>query len=112
MAEIESSEVLSDSENLERLKKHTKFFKRCLDILPSYCQSLDTSRWARGSQSLTAASSFLFCSRMTLLFFCLSGLDVLDAVDFQTERKSEIIDWIYAQQILPDSGIVLSNCCL
>ncbi len=40
---------------------------------------------------------------MTLLFFSLSGLDVLDAIDLSPARKSEIIDWIYAQQILPDS---------
>ena len=41
---------------------------------------------------------------MTLLFFSLSGLDVLDEIDLSPDRKSEIIDWIYAQQILPDSN--------
>lgn len=40
--------------------------------------------------------------RMTLLFFCLSGLDVLNSLDLTESKKKEIIDWIYAQQILPD----------
>ena len=40
--------------------------------------------------------------RMTLLFFSLSGLDVLDSLDLTPTRKLEIIDWIYAQQVFPD----------
>ena len=40
--------------------------------------------------------------RMTLLFFSLSGLDVLDSLDLTPSRKLEIIDWIYAQQVFPD----------
>ena len=41
---------------------------------------------------------------MTLLFFSLSGLDVLDSLNFPLAKKSEIIDWIYAQQVIPDSN--------
>ena len=47
---------------------------------------------------------------MTLLFFCLSGLDVLNSLETIEDRKAEIIDWIYAQQILPDAtnpGIIV-----
>ena len=52
----------------------------------------------------TSIKNTLFCLfyRMTLLFFCLSGLDVLNSLDLTESRKKEIIDWIYAQQILPD----------
>ena len=39
---------------------------------------------------------------MTLLFFALSGLDVLDSLDIVADQRSEYIEWIYAQQILPD----------
>ncbi len=35
--------VSSDDPN--RIKKHAKFFKRCMEILPNYCQGLDTSRY-------------------------------------------------------------------
>lgn len=41
--------------------------------------------------------------RMTLLFFGLSGLDVLNALDsIPAEEKQEIVEWIYAMQVLPD----------
>jgi geranylgeranyl transferase type-1 subunit beta len=41
---------------------------------------------------------------MTLAFFCLSGLDLLGALEGEIpkERRKTWIDWIYAQQILPD----------
>ena len=40
---------------------------------------------------------------MTLLYFCLSGLDLLNRLDDQVsqEEKRHIIDWIYAQQVIP-----------
>ena len=41
---------------------------------------------------------------MTLLFFALSGLDLLNALDsiIPANQRQEIIDWIFAQQVLPD----------
>ncbi len=41
---------------------------------------------------------------MTLVFFALSGLDVLNSLDatLPLKEKEDIINWIYAQQILPD----------
>ena len=84
------------------IKKHVMYFKRCMDVLPSQCEALDTSRCVsprtEGSH-LTASLS----PRMTLLFFCLSGLDVLNSLETVNDRRAEIIDWIYAQQILPDA---------
>ena len=46
----------------------------------------------------------MFKYRMTLAFFCLSGLDLLGALESEIpeERRKIWIDWIYAQQILPD----------
>ena len=43
---------------------------------------------------------------MTLLFFALSGLDLLGSLDdiVSAEEKKNIIEWIYAQQILPDKN--------
>lgn len=40
-------------------------------------------------------------SRMTLLFFAISGLDMLNALDKVEKDKEKIIDWIYSLQILP-----------
>ncbi|XP_019855708.1 PREDICTED: geranylgeranyl transferase type-1 subunit beta-like isoform X2 [Amphimedon queenslandica] len=76
------------------VKKHVRYFSRCLDILPTQCQSLDANR-------------------MTILFFCLSGLDVLDNLSvIDDQRGSEIIEWIYSQQVLPDQSdeSSLSKC--
>lgn len=41
--------------------------------------------------------------RMTILFFAVCGLDVLDALDVTSSIKDDIISWIYAQQVLPTS---------
>ena len=40
-------------------------------------------------------------SRMTILFFAISGLDVLGSLEksLNEERKREIIDWIYSLQV-------------
>lgn len=38
-------------------------------------------------------------SRLTIIFFALSGLDVLDALDV-IDRKV-MIEWIYSLQVLP-----------
>lgn len=39
---------------------------------------------------------------MTVLFFTLSGLDILDGLkDLADTEKKHIIDWIYSLQILP-----------
>ena len=40
---------------------------------------------------------------MTILYFGLSGLDVLNALDsISAKEKQEMIEWIYAMQLLPD----------
>ncbi|KRZ78780.1 LIM domain-containing protein jub, partial [Trichinella papuae] len=41
-----------------------------------------------------------YSNRLTLLYFVLSGLDILDAMDnISANEKSKIIDWIYSLQV-------------
>lgn len=48
---------------------------------------------------------------MTLVFFAVSGLDMLGALDtMSAKEKQEAVDWIYAQQILPGEDGDLSLC--
>ncbi len=66
--------------------RHVKYFKRVVGVLPSDTQSLDTSR-------------------MTILYFGLSGLDLLDSLSvLSDEQKEQMIEWIYSQQIVPNDG--------
>ncbi|XP_020635693.3 geranylgeranyl transferase type-1 subunit beta isoform X2 [Pogona vitticeps] len=70
-----------DGERLDFLKeRHVRFFQRCLQILPERYSSLETSR-------------------LTVAFFALSGLDMLDSLD--VVNKDDIIEWIYSLQVLP-----------
>ncbi|KAI1301543.1 Geranylgeranyl transferase type-1 subunit beta [Halotydeus destructor] len=68
-------------------EKHISFLKRCLDSLPHSTGSLDTIR-------------------LTVAFFAISGLELLDALDtvLKEKDKSDIIKWIYAQQITRENG--------
>ncbi|XP_065836516.1 geranylgeranyl transferase type-1 subunit beta-like isoform X2 [Oscarella lobularis] len=70
--------------------KHVKYLNRCLGILPQSSEMHDTNR-------------------MTICFFALSGLDLLDALNLSETEKKSIIDWIYAQQVQPD-GENASQC--
>jgi len=48
---------------------------------------------------------------MTLLFFAVSGLDILDSLGIlSAEEKEEIVEWIYAQQIPPAEDGTSSHC--
>lgn len=44
-------------------------------------------------------SYFFFSFRLTIAFFALSGLDMLDSLD--VVNKDDIIEWIYSLQVLP-----------
>ena len=74
----------SDSDPALQLikKRHEKFLLRFLDILP-------------GDRSASFETS-----RITILFFAISGLDVLGRLEavLSEERRNEIIDWIYSLQ--------------
>ncbi|KAL3226323.1 hypothetical protein MRX96_004422 [Rhipicephalus microplus] len=62
--------------------QHVKFFQRCLNVLPSAMSSLDEMR-------------------MTVAYFAVSGLDLLNALD-TIENKEDIVQWIYSHQVLPN----------
>nr|XP_020635692.1 geranylgeranyl transferase type-1 subunit beta isoform X1 [Pogona vitticeps] len=80
-AEEEEDGGYGDGERLDFLKeRHVRFFQRCLQILPERYSSLETSR-------------------LTVAFFALSGLDMLDSLD--VVNKDDIIEWIYSLQVLP-----------
>lgn len=62
--------------------KHIKFFTRHLELLPQPYEAADHQR-------------------MTLVYFCLSALDLLGALD--AVDAHQIVEWVYAQQISPSS---------
>ncbi|CAD5212416.1 unnamed protein product [Bursaphelenchus okinawaensis] len=63
------------------IKKHIKLLHHCLKILPNAYLSLDGSR-------------------PTLLFFCISAMDILDQMgDLPAERKRDMIEYLYRLQI-------------
>lgn len=73
--------------------RHVKFFTMHLKLLPSFYAAMDNSR-------------------MTLMYFSLSALDVmkeLDNVVSDTEKK-QMIDWIYAMQVTPTQKGDTSRC--
>lgn len=39
--------------------------------------------------------------RMTVLYFALSGLDLLEGLELEETERRQIINWIYSLQILP-----------
>uniref|UniRef100_A0AAY4DFF7 Geranylgeranyl transferase type-1 subunit beta n=1 Tax=Denticeps clupeoides TaxID=299321 RepID=A0AAY4DFF7_9TELE len=89
MADEDGSFV--DFEQIDFLRdRHVKFFQRCLQVLPERYSSLETSR-------------------LTIVFFALSGLDVLDALD--VVNKPSLTEWIYSLQVLPtDDQSNLGRC--
>lgn len=62
--------------------RHAKFFLRTLQVLPSSLASFDTQR-------------------VTIAFFALSGLDLLDRQDLVQEQRQTIVDWLYRALISP-----------
>jgi geranylgeranyl transferase type-1 subunit beta len=63
-------------------KKHTKYLSRMLKVLPECLSSMETTR-------------------MTLVYFTISALDVLGELDevLSDVEKASIIDWIYSLQV-------------
>ena len=62
--------------------KHVGFFKRHLELLPQPYEAADHQR-------------------MTLVYFSLSALDLLGALD--SVDAGPIVEWVYAQQIIPSA---------
>jgi geranylgeranyl transferase type-1 subunit beta len=66
-------------------RQHIKYFQRLLNVLPASLASYDSTR-------------------LTMAFFAISGLDVLNALDVLDEKKEHIISWIYRLQVVPDGS--------
>jgi len=66
------------------ISRHAKFFKRTLQVLP-------------GSQAIYDTQ------RITIAYFALSGLDLLDRLDMVQDERQQIIDWLYHAMIAPSS---------
>ena len=60
------------------IQKHIRYFRAMLATLPAPYASLDTNR-------------------ITVAYFCVSGLDILGAID-QVDRE-QVIKWVYALQV-------------
>merc|ERR1719383_311400 len=75
------SSASDDDSPMERgdfaIDRHVAYFKECLASLPGHYRTMDTNR-------------------LTLMYFSLSGLDLLDALD--TCDKERALRYIYSQQ--------------
>jgi hypothetical protein len=69
--------------HLIHFDKHKNYLLRSLSLLPQPYSSQDPNR-------------------LTLAYFIVAGLDILQALD--TIDKTKIVDWIYSLQILPDKN--------
>jgi len=77
---------LSSKENLVLARdRHAKFLQRTLHVLPSALSSFDTQR-------------------ITISFFAIAGLDVLDRLDLLEPQRTDIIEWLYLSLISPYPG--------
>uniref|UniRef100_A0A182IUM4 Geranylgeranyl transferase type-1 subunit beta n=1 Tax=Anopheles atroparvus TaxID=41427 RepID=A0A182IUM4_ANOAO len=74
-----------DGDEVE-FQKHAKYFKRFLNILPERLASHDSTR-------------------VTIAFFAVSGLDVLNSLDLLPDSfQQDIVNWIYKLQVVPKPG--------
>jgi len=62
--------------------RHAKFFQRTLAVLPSSLSSFDTQR-------------------VTVAYFAISGLDLLDRLDIVESEKAGMVSWLYKCLISP-----------
>ena len=58
-------------------QKHAKFFQRSLAVLPSSLASYDSQR-------------------VTIAFFSISGLDLLDKISLVSDQTESMIEWLYS----------------
>ncbi|CAK9291337.1 unnamed protein product [Gordionus sp. m RMFG-2023] len=74
------------------IDKHLRFIKYCLYSLPENCAYLETSR-------------------MTILFFSIASIRMLDKLDSINDMKDEIIQWIMSLRIMSDSKGINNKYC-
>eukprot|EP01132_Coremiostelium_polycephalum_P007555 gene7555-9289_t len=77
--------TIKNNQDIFEFEKITKFFTRSLNALPKpYTSGLP--------------------NHLSLIYFTVSGLDLLNKLDLIESEKQNIIDWVYSQQILPSSS--------
>lgn len=75
-----------------KFELHKKYFRRSLDLLPGESAVFDYSR-------------------LTILYFALIGLDILDGLDSLSEdHKKDIIEWVYRLQLVPNENCSVHKC--
>lgn len=75
-----------------KLDKHKEYFRRSLDLLPSDAAVYDNSR-------------------LTILYFSLVGLDILDGLDtLDDQRKADMVEWVYRLQLVPADNCPANKC--
>lgn len=47
---------------------------------------------------------FMLYFRVTVAFFALSGLDILNSLHLVEKNQKDIIEWFYSNQKLPDKS--------
>ncbi|VVC33164.1 Terpenoid cyclases/protein prenyltransferase alpha-alpha toroid,PFTB repeat [Cinara cedri] len=73
-------------------EQHKNYFLHSLDQLPSKSAIFDNSR-------------------ITMLYFELIGLDILDALESLTDQhKKEIVNWVYKLQLVPNENCPEQKC--
>ena len=78
-----------------------------LGLLCFYCKNIVTQSLIILCNMSIYSHLLMFEYRMTIAFFAISGLDMLNALDAVDSVKADIIEWIYAFQVLPDvSGML------
>jgi len=79
----------NDRTNLMTVR-HAKFFQRTLAVLPSHFAGFDTQR-------------------VTIAYFALSGLDLLNELELIKNNSSSIISWLYKCLISPEPECELKD---
>ncbi|CAH0385452.1 unnamed protein product [Bemisia tabaci] len=76
-----------------KAEKHIRYLLRFLEVWPHHLEQQDSLR-------------------LTVVYFAVSGLDMLNALDqIDAARKKEIIDWVYALQVEPSMNDGDINLC-
>ena len=85
MSDEESSPSPEEQPKEFSFKRHAKYFEMMSGCLPSMLEEYDSIR-------------------MTILFFSLSGMDLLNTLD-NCQGKQQIIDWIYSTMLSDEKSL-------
>ena len=65
--------------------RHAKFLQRTLHVLPSSHANFDTQR-------------------VTISYFAIAGLDLLDKLELVAEQRREVVEWLHLCLVSPAPG--------